>query len=515
MPYLRKLVFSAAVVIFMTLICGSLMAKAQTPLTYPEINTALQTKLPNRSFKNKTELISWIVIQIKNRKMDKPLTKDREDDLRQAGATDELIGIIRTNSPKPLTQNVEETVVDLGELIGRATNLVRPEYTPEAKQAAVNGIVRLQLTLDEQGHVISTKTISSLPNGLTENAVAAAKSSIFTPALVNGKPARAVGFITYNFKVNRPDISSALLNADGYRNKADCDNAISEYGKIIAADAKQPKAYFGRGLCYLMKTSYENATTDFDSTIGLNQSDADAFFYLGVAYDYQGEPVKAAKSYDRAVSINPELGKQVMTDCLYIDRRQVTRDEAQAAGNGIVKACNAFLKSSPEFLTSLVYVKRGIGYRLKGDYDEAIADFETARRLNPRFTSIQIQLHSAYNGRGLMHFNRKEYKEAFNDITTAININPQSSPPYVNRCVIYLYAWKQYDQAIDDCSAAIRLTPNKSSMAYNHRGYAYEMKKNLNYAVADYKKALEIDPQNETARANLSRIQPSMAKPKL
>jgi formylglycine-generating enzyme required for sulfatase activity len=73
---------------------------AQTrPLTYPEINTALNSKLPNKSFKNKTELINWLIVQIKKRRIDKPLTEDREDDLRQAGATNQLIEMIRTNSP--------------------------------------------------------------------------------------------------------------------------------------------------------------------------------------------------------------------------------------------------------------------------------------------------------------------------------------------------------------------------------------------------------------------------------
>jgi formylglycine-generating enzyme required for sulfatase activity len=75
-------------------------AEAQTqPLTYPEIFTALKTKLPNKSFKSKTELINWLIVQIKQRRVDKPLTADREDDLRQAGATGELIEAIRQNSP--------------------------------------------------------------------------------------------------------------------------------------------------------------------------------------------------------------------------------------------------------------------------------------------------------------------------------------------------------------------------------------------------------------------------------
>ena len=74
--------------------------EAQTkPLTYPEIFTALKTKLPNAAFSNKTDLVNWLLGQIKERKIDKPLTKSREEDLRQAGADEELIETIRNNSP--------------------------------------------------------------------------------------------------------------------------------------------------------------------------------------------------------------------------------------------------------------------------------------------------------------------------------------------------------------------------------------------------------------------------------
>lgn len=62
----------------------SQLTNAQTkPLTFPEIITALNTKLPNRSFNNKTQLIKWLIAQIRQRKIDKPLTNDREEDLRK------------------------------------------------------------------------------------------------------------------------------------------------------------------------------------------------------------------------------------------------------------------------------------------------------------------------------------------------------------------------------------------------------------------------------------------------
>ena len=74
-------------------------AQQTAPLTYAEITTALNTKLPNKYFKTKADLINWLIGEIKTRKVDRPLTDDRQADLRQIGATDQLIEIIRTNSP--------------------------------------------------------------------------------------------------------------------------------------------------------------------------------------------------------------------------------------------------------------------------------------------------------------------------------------------------------------------------------------------------------------------------------
>lgn len=68
-------------------------------LTYNQLITALNTRLPNSVFKDKTSLIEWLIEQIEIRKVDKPLTKDIEELLREAGATDEFIETIKQNSP--------------------------------------------------------------------------------------------------------------------------------------------------------------------------------------------------------------------------------------------------------------------------------------------------------------------------------------------------------------------------------------------------------------------------------
>jgi hypothetical protein len=98
MPHLaKKLLFSIVMTLFLGVNFSSIAQ--DKPLTYPEINTALNSKLPNKAFKNKTQVINWLIRQIELRKVDKPLTADREDDLRQVGATGALIKSIRQNSP--------------------------------------------------------------------------------------------------------------------------------------------------------------------------------------------------------------------------------------------------------------------------------------------------------------------------------------------------------------------------------------------------------------------------------
>ena len=484
-------------------------AAAQGRLTYSEINTALNTKLPNPVFQTKTELIKFVITQVKNRKVDKPLTQDREEDLRQAGATEELLSAIRANSPKP---DPMENVVNLGDLTSRATNLVKPDFTPEAIKAGVVGAVKVEVQLDENGTVTSAKALTSLSHGLTEQAVAAARRSVFTPANINGKPARGIGTIVYNFKINKLDVRATIAAADALRDKGDYDGAINEYTRVIEVSNTQSPAFFGRGVCYLMKANYDRAVTDLESAVKLNQTGVDGFFYLGIANDLKGDVKASSKNYDRAIKLNPEYDRRALTRCLYIDRPGMTLEQLRNARDSIVDACDSALKITPEFMSGLIVLKRGIVHRAKGDYDRAIADFQTVQKTNPRLDAVRIQLSIAYNGRGQVRFNKKDFKEALADVNAAIEIEPRNSTSFVNRCVINAYGLKQYDDAIADCSAAIRLT-DRSSMAYNHRGYAHEMMKSTDLARADYLKALEIDPKNDQARNNLNKLRPSMKQP--
>jgi protein TonB len=62
------------------------------------------------------------------------------------------------------------------------------QYTDEAKRAAVEGTVVLDLVVGEDGRVREVQVVSGLGFGLTAAAIAAAKACRFTPGEKDGDP---------------------------------------------------------------------------------------------------------------------------------------------------------------------------------------------------------------------------------------------------------------------------------------------------------------------------------------
>lgn len=77
----------------------------------------------------------------------------------------------------------------------------QPGYTPDAQAAAVEGKVRVQLTVDESGQVVDVKLIAGLGHGLDEAALAAARNAKFEAAVRCGKATRATFTISMRFKL--------------------------------------------------------------------------------------------------------------------------------------------------------------------------------------------------------------------------------------------------------------------------------------------------------------------------
>jgi TonB family protein len=79
-----------------------------------------------------------------------------------------------------------------------AVSKPEPIYPPKAKAARATGRLFVQVQIDEEGKVISARVCSG-PVSLRQAAIDAAYKARFSPSLLEGKPARFSGILTYNF----------------------------------------------------------------------------------------------------------------------------------------------------------------------------------------------------------------------------------------------------------------------------------------------------------------------------
>lgn len=104
-------------------------------------------------------------------------------------------------SPQPTSpQSAPKTPVNVGQLNSKALSLPKPLYPATARRMRLEGAVRVLVTIDESGKVVSARAESGHMM-LREAAVEAARQARFTPALVSGQPVPISGFITYNFSL--------------------------------------------------------------------------------------------------------------------------------------------------------------------------------------------------------------------------------------------------------------------------------------------------------------------------
>lgn len=99
--------------------------------------------------------------------------------------------------PKPLLKPISGGVLN-----GKAVDLPKPGYPPQARTARASGVVVVEVVIDEKGKVISAKATSG-HNMLRQAAVQAAQSARFSPTMLSGQPVKVTGEINYNFSLSQ------------------------------------------------------------------------------------------------------------------------------------------------------------------------------------------------------------------------------------------------------------------------------------------------------------------------
>src|SRR5215510_5577674 len=115
---------------------------------------------------------------------------------------DDLIGVMfapPTPTPTPTSnERVEWMTASL-----RPTILYREKakYTDKARNNGIQGTVILQVVFRRYGLLTDIRVLRGLPDGLTENAIEAAKKIRFQPAMKNGRPISVRGSLEFGFNI--------------------------------------------------------------------------------------------------------------------------------------------------------------------------------------------------------------------------------------------------------------------------------------------------------------------------
>jgi len=76
---------------------------------------------------------------------------------------------------------------------------VKPTYTDDARAAGIEGRVRVEVSLDDSGKVLSARVVSGLGHGLDESAIDAAKRMAFNAATRCGKSVKSTFVVSMRF----------------------------------------------------------------------------------------------------------------------------------------------------------------------------------------------------------------------------------------------------------------------------------------------------------------------------
>ena len=107
----------------------------------------------------------------------------------------------RPSEPPPAIREIPKPkpIVSEGVINGKATYLPVPQYSAAAKAVDAKGTVNVQVTIDEQGNVISARAATGHPL-LKPAAERAARQAKFSPTYLSKVAVKVTGVIVYHFK---------------------------------------------------------------------------------------------------------------------------------------------------------------------------------------------------------------------------------------------------------------------------------------------------------------------------
>jgi tetratricopeptide (TPR) repeat protein len=203
-------------------------------------------------------------------------------------------------------------------------------------------------------------------------------------------------------------------------------------------------AFWYRGDSLMKKRDYDGAIAAFTTSHEIAPQNVMVINARGIAYSYKGDDEHALADYDLCLQLRPTFGS--------------------------------------------AYNNRGLVFMRRGELQRALDEFNLAVKYIGNDQSRYLHHYNRGRLQGLM----KRYEESLADFAEAQRVNPDGPQVPGYRCLTYI-GMGRFDDALTDCNAALAKSPN-NLYALTNRANAYLGKGNLDAALNDYNQVLKVNP---------------------
>ena len=185
-----------------------------------------------------------------------------------------------------------------GVLQGSVVKRVTPSYPPAAIEAHVSGAVVVEVTVDEEGKVMSARAVAG-HDLLKDAAVEAARGWVFTPTQLSGVPVKVIGTITFNFT---PDPDPAVLKE------------IEAYKEELRAKPGSADLYYKLGEAFAKIEEFKDAAEAYRQAVKFDAKSIPARKALILTYVRIGEKEMAKDELAKLKEIDPAAAEEVIKE---------------------------------------------------------------------------------------------------------------------------------------------------------------------------------------------------------
>jgi len=227
------------------------------------------------------------------------------------------------------------------------------------------------------------------------------------------------------------------------------DEAVVEYEKALALQARFPELHYNLGIALMKKGLLEKAIGEFKEAVRLYPRYAKAYVNLGHVYVEMNRADDAERECRRALEINPRSSEALST----LGAALILKENYEEAERISHKA----LEINPRLFGP--HNSLGSIYVHCGRIDEAVNEYKTAIKMKSDYPEAHYNLGRAYFLKGMLGEARKEFLEA-------VRLRPDYDKAYCSLAAVFLRL-DELDQAVRECRSALEINPDNSVAHFN------------------------------------------------